>query len=48
MHESLIERARQWALRLWHNYIGCEHLLLVLSEDGALSAYGIDLRRRRA
>jgi Clp amino terminal domain, pathogenicity island component len=48
MHESLIERARHWAIRLWHNYIGCEHLLLVLSEDGALTNVRRDVRRRRA
>lgn len=41
MHERMVERAQQWALRLWHNYVGCEHLLLVLADDGALTRYGV-------
>ena len=41
MHEQLIVRAQQRAIRLWHNYVGCEHLLLVLSDDGALDAFGV-------
>jgi hypothetical protein len=41
MHERMVERAQQWALRLWHNYVGCEHLLLVLADDGALARYGV-------
>ena len=41
MHEQLVERARHRAIRLWHNYVGCEHLLLVLADDGALAPYGV-------
>ena len=47
MHERMVERAQQWALRSWHNYVGCEHLLLVLADDGALTPVrGHDGRRR--
>jgi hypothetical protein len=41
MHERLLERARSWAVRLWHNYVGCEHLLLVLVEDGQLADFDV-------
>ncbi|MGO9873073.1 MAG: Clp protease N-terminal domain-containing protein [Acidimicrobiia bacterium] len=41
MHDRLLQRARTWAVRLGHNYVGCEHLLLVLVEDGQLAVYGV-------